>query len=199
MKCRAILMCKAPVPGRVKTRLMSRYTPVQAAAIYSRMLSTTVSRAGRIFADVWIAADVPGHACFKHQAYELVPQGQGNLGQRMLRLMQRHFAKSADPVVFLGCDSPHMPDERILLAFEALAWSDIVIGPVEDGGYDLLGLCRPVESIFHDIDWGGPTVTEQTLGALEREHFTVHLLSSFYDLDTPEDLARCGWEFMHTA
>ncbi len=190
---RCILMGKAPVPGNVKTRLLSRYTPMQAAAIYARMLELTLSRVARLFADVWVAADDPAAPCFAELPHELVHQGNGDLGRRMLRLMRLHFASSAEPVVFLGCDSPHMPDERVLLGLEALAWSDVVIGPVEDGGYDLLGMRRPVESIFRRIGWGGARVMEQTLCALEDERLTVHLLSSFYDLDFPEDLVRCGW------
>ncbi len=57
MKIQLYIMCKAPVAGRVKTRLLSSYSADEATGLYASMAETVIHRASRLFDDVCIAAD----------------------------------------------------------------------------------------------------------------------------------------------
>lgn len=193
-----IIMCKAPVTGRVKTRLTSCYSPAQAAALHAAMATTVILRAARLFADVVIAADDVTHPFFAGFDLPLRAQGEGDLGQRMALQARYAFAARAGSVLLLGTDSPHMPDERLLQAADALQDHDIVLGPVEDGGYDLVAMRRPLASIFTGVQWSSGKVLAQTLVNIERQGDAVALLDTGFDVDFPEDVDRakqCGWQW----
>ncbi len=209
MKIQLYIMCKAPIAGRVKTRLLSHkvndearegalghYTPEQAATLYKNMAETVIHRASCLFDHVCIAADDPAHPFFSTFDLPLCPQGDGDLGQRMSRLMLQGFADGADAVMFLGTDSPHMPDSRLFQATTALQNHDIVIGPVEDGGYDLIAMTSP-ENVFDHITWSSGKVLEQTLSHIQRLGLSCLQLDAGFDIDYPEDIeraAQAGWQ-----
>jgi rSAM/selenodomain-associated transferase 1 len=196
MKIQLFIMCKAPVAGEVKTRLLSRYSAEQAAGLYASMAETVIHRASRLFDHVCIAADDPTHPFFFAFDLPVCPQGDGDLGQRMSRLMCRAFADGADAEMFLGTDSPHMPDSRLLQTAKALQNHDMVIGPVEDGGYDLIAI-NSSQNVFDDITWSSGQVLEQTLSHIQRLGLSCLQLDVGFDIDYPEDIeraAQAGWQ-----
>lgn len=191
MPC-VIVMCKAPVAGRVKTRLTPPYSADEATAIYRAMAETVIRRTSGMFSNTWIASDDISHPFFEGFNLPLAEQGEGDLGDRMTRLMQQAFDDGADSVLFLGTDSPHMPESRLLEAVERLNNHDVVIGPVEDGGYDLIGMNRPCPELFENIPWSTEHVLQQTVQQAEAASISLTLLDMGYDLDGPESLRRAA-------
>ncbi len=188
-----VIFARNPVPGAVKTRLHSRYTPKQAAAIYRAFILDTVNAATQ--ADVerrCVACDPPGAevelADLAGPDWVLFPQVSADLGQRMYRAACHCFDLGAGRVVILGTDVPSLPPRHIDRAFELLARKEIVLGPSVDGGYYLVGLSRPVREIFDNISWSTEHVFAQTLERAEAVDLTVGVLPSWYDVDTPEQL-----------
>ena len=195
MNIRLFIMCKAPVAGRVKTRLLSRYSPDEAAGMHLQMATSVIERAARLFDDTCIAADDPAHPFFTGFDLPLCAQGDGDLGTRMDRLMRKAFDDGAEAVMFLGTDSPHMADSRLLQAADALSGHDLVIGPVEDGGYDLVAMTGAY-NVFNNIAWSSGHVLEQTLVHIRRLGLSCLQLDTGFDIDYPEDLERAaeaGW------
>jgi len=194
---RLIVMCKAPVAGRVKTRLMPQYSAVEAADLHAAMARTVVARARRLFEDVLVAADDPAHPFFAGLEVPVVWQGEGSLGARMSGLLQRSMAEDVGPVMFVGTDSPHMTETRVLSAVDLLAKHDVVFGPVEDGGYDLVAVAGCYPQLFDDIDWGTPEVLRQSLQHANSMGLAAGLLDLSFDVDSAEDLRRAmvaGWK-----
>lgn len=189
-----IIMCKAPVAGRVKTRLIGTLTAENAAQLHARMAMAVIERARRLFGDIFIAADDPKHPFFSRFKVPLLSQGDGDLGVRMDRLMRQAFAGGAEAVLILGTDSPHMRDERLLEAYRQLRDHDVVIAPVEDGGYELIAMSAPYP-LFDHICWSSEQVLSQTLALAKDQGLRVALLEAGFDLDRPEDLERAGWAF----
>ncbi len=190
-----IIMCKAPVPGRVKTRLMTSFTADDAARIHSAMATTVIHRAAKLFESVSIAADDTQHAFFQAFGLPIIAQGEGNLGERMARLAGRAFSKHAGGVLFLGTDSPHMTEKRLQQAAEGLRESDVVVGPVEDGGYDLIGLSGDW-SVFDSVEWSSGKVLNQTLSNCRDLGLSCKQFETSFDVDTAADLTRAndaGW------
>jgi len=192
---RVIIMCKAPVPGAVKTRLMHRYSAAEAASLHAAMATTVIERASRLFDDVVIAADDIRHPFFAAFGLPLIDQQGGDLGARMHRQLQMAFGDGVHAALLLGTDSPHMPDARLISAAAALKQVDVVLGPVEDGGYDLVGMNRML-SIFDQVEWSSGQVLDQTLRNIHAQYLSVRQLDTSFDVDFPDDIDRAklaGW------
>lgn len=152
------IFVKAPVPGRVKTRLCPPLTAQEAADFYRTALEETVTRlvAGpwevTLFFDgpeQWLAARFP--------ELPRSPQGSGNLGMRMERALRRLLANGG-PAVLVGSDSPDLPLARVAAVLEALQRADAAAAPAADGGYVVIGLRRPLPGLFRGIPWSSPRV-----------------------------------------
>ena len=191
-----IIMSKAPIPGRVKTRLSPSISPSICAQLHEAFLRDTVRNAALLSGTRLIISYAPDSSLsfFRNVApngCELVPQGAGNLGQRMHRCFERHCS-SGTPTVMIGSDSPTLPVEYIGTAFHLLHsdQTDIVFGPAEDGGYYLLGMTSPHESLFANMEWSTASVLRMSIDRCAKAGLRWSLLPEWYDVDTPEDLAR---------
>jgi rSAM/selenodomain-associated transferase 1 len=184
-----IVMVKEPRAGRVKTRL-GKDIGLTASAWWFRhqvkrllrriddprwnvVLAVAPDRAGML-SRVW-----PAH-------FERIAQRQGDLGDRMARVMQ---AIPVGPVCVIGADIPDIGPVQIARAFAALGTSDAVFGPAPDGGFWLVGLKRsnPMSpKLFQDVRWSTEHALDDTrasLGALR-----VALIDELQDIDTVDDL-----------
>jgi len=191
-----IIMCKAPVPGQVKTRLLTEYTPEQAAEIHAAMATTVIQRVSTISPEAWLAADDIHHPFFQGFDLRIVEQGKGDLGDRLTRLLLQACQEKAGGILFVGTDSPHMPESRLHQAVQALEKVQVVLGPVEDGGYDLIGLSGPYSELFDHIDWGTNRVLSQALEHAAQSGLKTQCLDTGFDVDEPADLIRAyqaGW------
>jgi len=192
-----IVMCKAPVVGRVKTRLIGEGIDADKACDWHRQMAQAVIwRAAETFPDqVAIAVDDPSHPFFTQFHLPLLAQGEGDLGERLIRLAQPRLEYAS--VLFLGTDSPHMTVSRLREAAELTARYAVVAGPVEDGGYDLVLLSNPGSlKILDGIDWGSDRVWAQTRERAGDAGLSLAALSTGFDVDTAEDLHRSlllGW------
>lgn len=115
-------------------------------------------------------------------------QGDGDLGDRLIRAFQSAFDRGAQAAIAIGIDCPGITAEVLAQAYRQLNSSDCVIGPAADGGYYLIGLRRPLPELFQGIDWGTETVRASTLALAQRLGLTVAQLGILYDVDRPEDL-----------
>lgn len=191
---RVVILSKAPIAGKVKTRLMPEYTAEQAANLHKQMVKTVVMKVCSIFDDVWLAVDDIEHPFFQALLQKftckLKYQGAGDLGQRLQALAAASFAKDDAPIIFLGADSPHVAIERYQQAIDALTRHDVVIGPVEDGGYDLIAIRNDYPELFQNIDWGSNTVFDKTMNNINKLRLNVKVLDKSFDLDFAKDLRR---------
>ena len=191
-RTRILVFAKAPVPGRVKTRLIPALGAEGAARLAAKMLDHAVAEA--------LAAEVgPVELCAdpdpsSPQWHELLPagvevsaQGEGDLGARMSRAARRTIA-AGERALLIGTDCPELGRVRLRAAAAALETHPAVIHPARDGGYALLGLDRFHPSLFGDIAWRMPTVAAPTLARFEALRWPVHVGETLRDVDEPADL-----------
>lgn len=182
-------------PGAVKTRLGATIGAERAAAIHRAFVetllarfSTTAERRRLVFTPSDKEAAM--RADFGEplgSAWELEPQAEGDLGQRMTAFFRTGLAQ-AEQVVLIGSDSPDLPTQFIERAFELLASRDLVLGPAEDGGYYLVGVANRLPPIFEGITWSTPDVWRQTIERLEATATGWHALPPWYDVDDEASL-----------
>ncbi len=187
---------KKPEPGRSKTRLASEFGEEIAAEIAGSMLfdildfwsSETILAPGgrRVF--VFDPPDSgPWFDSFVPAAFALLPQREGNLGERMRAFFEAEFADGAARVVLIGSDAPLIDPSVLVSAFLCLETRDVVIGPSTDGGYYLIGARDGGPPIFDGIQWSGSTVLAQTIDRLNDIGLSLSVLPASYDVDTPDD------------
>ncbi|MDQ6965007.1 MAG: TIGR04282 family arsenosugar biosynthesis glycosyltransferase [Mariprofundales bacterium] len=184
-------MCKAPIIGRVKTRLIcSGIDAATACTLHKQMATVVIKRAIRLFPGaVTIAADQTDHPFFTTFAQPVTAQGEGDLGERMERIANRVIDHS--PLLFLGTDSPHMESSRLTTAVTLAKKYDAVAGPVEDGGYDLILLTsRKTVTLLQRIEWGSQQVWQQTHQRAEEAGINLAALPLGFDVDSAADLQR---------
>jgi rSAM/selenodomain-associated transferase 1 len=185
------LFAKRPEPGLVKTRLAASTSPAWAAQVAAAFLADTLESLADVEARRVLAfAPAGAHDFFAEIVagrFELIPQSEGDLGQRMARFFAAQFDAGADAAVLLGTDSPTLPIAHVLQAFDALEGADVVLGPATDGGYYLVGCAGGVPPIFDGITWSGPRVLAQTADRLAAAALRLALLPPWYDVDTLDD------------
>lgn len=79
---------------------------------------------------------------------------------------------------------------HLAAAIDQLSTNDVVLTPVDDGGYALIGARGTDAAMFTDIDWGTGSVIQQQRRALANANLSWHEMETLWDLDRPEDLAR---------
>ena len=92
-------------------------------------------------------------------------------------------------MLLIGTDLPLLEGADLAAAFAELEHSPLVLGPATDGGYWLIGLCRPEPALFCGIDWGSSAVLKQTLQLASQCRLEPTLMALRSDLDRAGDLA----------
>lgn len=190
-----IVFAKAPVPGEVKTRLAPAMDAETAALLHAALVERALAiaqQSGIAQIELCCAPDST-HAFFETCAEDfdiaLTEQGEGDLGQRMFRALQRGIEEHGRAIV-IGADCPALTGKHIAEAARALQQHDAVLTPAEDGGYVLIGASRTADSMFDDIDWGSGTVLASQRRNFAALNFRVHEMPVLWDVDRPVDLLR---------
>jgi rSAM/selenodomain-associated transferase 1 len=192
---RLIVMAKAPVAGRVKTRLSVEVGAATAVRFARHSLAALLQRVTadpRWATTLAVTPDTTASSRLWPPRVSLTPQGSGDLGARMQRLFDR---APPGPVVIVGTDIPDMTRARIAAAFCLLGRHDAVFGPAADGGYWLVGLRRRPRVLrpFRGVRWSTEHALGDTLANLSGH--SIARLPTLRDIDTAADLARCAAYF----
>ncbi|MFZ1642646.1 MAG: TIGR04282 family arsenosugar biosynthesis glycosyltransferase [Candidatus Contendobacter sp.] len=193
---RLLIFAKAPVPGRVKTRLAGRLGTRGAAVLYEKLLRRTlrIAHTARLCPiELWCAPDTRHGffvACRREYDARLRRQCGGDLGRRMNHALNRTLTDDHQAVL-IGGDCASLGGAELRTAFGLLAAGHAaVLGPAVDGGYVLIGLSRPCPTLFQGIAWSTPTVLAATRRRFGRAGVNWAELPLGWDVDTPADLRR---------
>ena len=193
MTCsRIVILAKAPVPGKVKTRLIPALGAEGAARLAAEMLERTLAEAAAAGVGAVELCSDPAPDDVLWDRYRDTPdlvadQGTGDLGTRLARAARRVIGEG-DRILLIGTDCPELDRDRLRAAGDALARHDAVIHPTDDGGYALLGLGRFDPSLFAGIAWSGPSVAAATIARIEALGWSLLIGETLRDIDEPADL-----------
>lgn len=189
-----IIFAKAPVPGKVKSRLIPAIGKQKAASLYKALLSRTIETArqsGFSTIQLWIDGNLnhPYIAELRHRhGLKLYRQHGPDLGARMSNafdIVLRNYPYA----VLMGSDCPYLAVSDIQQAAGYLENSmDVVLGPAEDGGYYLIGLKKNNYRLFNNIKWGTDSVAKETCARINALNWNPGFLTKRRDLDRTADL-----------
>jgi len=185
------IFAKQPIRGQAKTRLAHATSPEWAERVAIALLGDTLDRFRELDAHRAIVyAPASGGDYFSQLAngrFETLPQGEGDLGERLRVFFQHSRGRGHTRVVTIGADSPTLPIAYVAQAFDVLSSNDVVLGPACDGGYYLVGMSSDCLSIFDDIPWSTSRVLETTILRIRQASARLALLPPWYDVDTVDD------------
>jgi rSAM/selenodomain-associated transferase 1 len=197
-------MAKAPVAGRVKTRLCPPLDHRESARLYACMLWDTAAEMSALTrVRRYLFLDPPGSVDFLRgppfSVFEPFPQRGRNLGDRMRDGAATAFRRGARRVVIVGADCPSLSAETVRRAFRELrAGASAVFGPSADGGYYLIGLSSPDERMFRGFRWSTTEVLRNAAARCRMLSAPFSFLPPGRDVDTGEDLlALKEWARTH--
>ncbi len=178
---RVLIAAKAPLPGRVKTRLSPPLPPELAARLAEAFLADVLTAARSVDPGAGLlcpgadVADLRG----RFPGTAIVVQA----GDGLTAALATGLATGA--VVVAG-DAPGIRPETIAAALAATA--DVVLAPSHDGGFGLIRLRGDADVLFAGIVWSTGSVLDQTVAAARSAGLGVHLLDAVADVDTVADL-----------
>jgi uncharacterized protein len=197
-----ILFTRYPEPNRTKTRLIPILGAEGAANLHSEMTEHTLSQV--------LPLNVPVEVRFSGGTEELMrawlgsslvyqAQGEGDLGERMMRAFCDSFQQGAREIktIIIGSDCPGIDAQILATAFAHLDEVDLVLGPALDGGYYLIGLKYLIPDLFKNISWGTSEVLRQTIDVAQSLGVSFTYLAPLADVDRPEDLEVWNKRYMN--
>ena len=191
-----VIMAKMPCPGQVKTRLCPPLTPWQAASLYRAFLFDKIAQVRTLTAARLAIAYTPasGEDFFRDLApdFTLIPQQGTDLGERLKHSLEYCLNLGDTGVMAIDSDTPTLPTHYLQQAIDLLTKPavDVVMGPSDDGGYYLIGLRALHRELFVEMPWSTSVVLPETVRRAQALGLNIARLPEWFDVDTPEDLAR---------
>jgi rSAM/selenodomain-associated transferase 1 len=184
-----VVFARAPILGKVKTRLAATIGNERALSVYRRLAEETMKVVGQSGLDAMVACD-DASQCEQVEQWlgaTTFPQRGADLGARIVNAMMTAFDED-DRVIVIGTDTPHLRADILRQADAALDTADIVMGPATDGGFYLLGFSGPHIDVVHGVQWSTDTVADRVrsnCAAMKAELVDLETLS---DVDVEADL-----------
>lgn len=186
------VIAKAPIPGRVKSRLCPPCSPEQAAAIAAAALADTFDALDSVRDHIG-GVPVDRYLLLDGEPQEWMPRRFRPVRQRGEGLAERLRNGFADlgAGAIVGMETPHVA-HLLDRALDVLAAGTDVLGLAEDGGYWMIGLCAEalsaLDDVFCDVPMSAANTGRVQLERLHQLGRPVELLALARDLDTFDDL-----------
>lgn len=185
MSLTLLVLAKAPVPGRSKTRLAPAFGPDGAARLAGAALADTLDAVAAAPATRRVLVlDGDPHAVERPPGVEVVRQADGGHADRIVAA----FEGCDGPALLVGMDTPQVTPA--LLTIDTCATVDASLGQAEDGGWWALALREPRRYARRVLE-GVPMSTART-GRIQRARLVaagllVADLPVLRDVDDPAD------------
>ena len=187
-----IIFTRVPIPGQTKTRLQSFLTKDQCAEIHKNFLKDIKHTCKKLKRDIFVfytPADKDNvlKSIFGDKFKYKIQEGN-DLGEKMYNAIEYVLGKKYNSCILIGTDIPFLKEEDLRKAFKVLREKDIVLGPTVDKGYYLVGMKRPIKTVFENVEYGHGNVLDNTITSIKSSNLTYGLTNKNVDIDEKEDL-----------
>jgi rSAM/selenodomain-associated transferase 1 len=180
-----IVIAKASVPGRVKTRLCPPCSQEEAAVLAAASLADTLAAVSATPAAARVLALDGRPGAWIPDGWVVVPQLGGGLDERLADA----FAAVTGPAVLIGMDTPQVSPALLTAAAQTLHTGgvDAVIGPADDGGWWTIGMHAADPRVFLDVPMSTDHTYDDQRARLQSLGLNTSTLPRLRDIDTYED------------
>lgn len=207
MQAAVVLMSRAQIPGKTKTRLESHLKKEECAELHQAFLkdiNTKFLNLKKAYSrlDLYLSYPPTDNSfqfaeIIDNQFIRILQRGK-NLGEKMYYALFDAYQRSNLPVLITGADLPLLDIDIFTEALAGLKERDLVIGPSQDGGYYLIGMKKPQKFLFNFENWGNSSVLEKTIREASRHNLKSHFLPEASDVDTFKELLQLRSELIKT-
>jgi len=179
-----LIIAKAPVPGRVKTRLSPPCTPGQAAVLAAAALADTLRAAAgarRPARRVLVLDGRPGP--WVPAGFDVIAQRGDGLAERLAAA----FDDAGAPAFLVGMDTPQLTPALLDAGLAALADADAAYGAALDGGYWGIGLRKADPNVFRGVPMSRADTGAVQRARLDELGLRTADLPALLDVDTIGD------------
>lgn len=189
-----IVMTKAPVAGRSKTRLCPPLSGDQAAAVAEAALLDTL--------DAVMSAEVESVVvALDGEPGPWLPDGARVIAQRGDGLDERLEAAFFDvggPAVIIAMDTPQVTAALLEDALGRLARLDAVLGPTTDGGYWIIGLADERHRVVRGVPMSREDTWQLQVDRVARAGLRWEELDRLTDVDDIADAVAVAAQIPHS-
>ncbi|XP_076072752.1 uncharacterized protein LOC143044572 [Mytilus galloprovincialis] len=200
-----IVFSRYPIPGTTKTRLIPAVGQDFAAYCQLRMTDHILNniedycrKDDDISVNVYYNGGTDSEMKYwlgrrKHYV-TWQQQANGGLGNKLSSAFKDSFKRNSKHTIIIGSDIPGINSNVISEAYHKLQNGfDMVLGPVADGGYYLVGISESsnvkLDDVFSDINWGSETVFREQSERAKDLGISLGILDTcLNDVDVAEDL-----------
>jgi len=180
-----VVLAKAPVPGRVKTRLCPPCDHQQAAELAEAALVDTLTAVSATPCRRRVLAldGTPGP--WLPAGLEVLTQRGDGLADRLANA----FADLGEGGLLIGMDTPQVTPAQLTASLRALHSPGVeaVLGPAVDGGWWSIGLRTPDASVFRGVPMSAPSTGAAQHARLQGLGLRTVRLPSLRDVDDFDD------------
>lgn len=174
-----IVIAKAPVPGRAKTRLTPPCTPDEAARLAGAALADTLEAVLACGATRRVLALDGPAGDWLPDGFEVVPQRGDGLGERLAAA----FEDTDEAAFLVGMDTPQVTPDLL----DAGLAHPCALGLAADGGWWGLALPFPDARVFAGVPMSAADTGARQLARLEALGLEPAELPVLRDVDTIAD------------
>ncbi len=183
-----IVIAKAPVPGRVKTRLSPPFTATESAALAEAALTDTLESVLSAASGQPILALDGAPGGWLPPGFAVIPQVKGGLDVKIAAAFAAAARHAHGPALLIGMDTPQVGSALLQPWWQD---ADALIGLACDGGFWAVGFREPDPDLVGQAVGGVPMSRPDTgsvqLARLRSLGMRTRLLPMFRDIDTAAD------------
>jgi uncharacterized protein len=191
-----LIMARAPRPGQVRLALEPLLGAEGTAGLQAALIAQAGRWASRIApARVHIAHDPPDAgpeiSTLVPDDVTLFPQNGDGIAGRLADAVGRVYAHAEGELLIVWPDLPQLRGEHASGALDDLSHGcDLVLGPVIDGGFYLIGIARPLPELFAlpEQAWRGADAMGIGVAAAREAGLEIGVLRAERALHRPADV-----------
>ncbi|HET6152980.1 MAG TPA: DUF2064 domain-containing protein [Marmoricola sp.] len=198
MRAQVLVVAKAPIAGKAKTRLGAVVGLQAAADLAAAALLDTLDACAQAFGDrchLALEGDLDRASAGAEiraalSGWQVFDQRGDTFGERLAHAHDV-VARAGSGIVQVGMDTPHLTPEQLRDAAAQLEdGAEVVLGPAADGGWWVLGLADGRKaSALADVPMSTPQTYAETVHALTSDGTPLVSIGQMTDVDTVEDAA----------
>lgn len=188
-----VVFCKRPLPGQGKQRIAATMGTEAAYDVARALLCCAMEDA-----EIWLGpvvlspvreSDRSWAENLLHREHLVIPQVEGNLGQKLNDVDQQLRRQGHERLLFIGTDAPEHSPELYHELHQLFQRQDVVLTPAADGGVTTMGSCGAWPNLA-ELPWSTERLGDALADSCRDAGFQVAFSSACYDVDNREDLHR---------
>jgi hypothetical protein len=188
-----VIVCKRPALYQGKQRLAATVGAEAAFIFAEHFLACALEDARQWPGTVVLSPSVEEDLAWARELLpgltRVLPQPEGNLGERLKAIDQRLRALGDQQILFIGTDAPALSSVHYQAAIKAFAAHQVVLSAASDGGVTMMG-SRGGWPDLARLPWSTERLGEALHDSCVEQGLVTTYISPSYDIDVEEDLWR---------